>query len=154
MSTAEFIFCIIGAIFILMLYVSLLTGFFAVYYYDEKKHKHIKTIGDIHLAYSSSILFIVAFFFIVLIVMIFYKKLFFGLITFFILLFLGILSHFLVKKNMKNILEISGGYKPPITVKFKKIRYTVLFSPISTGYFLIALFLFIIGMMAYMIFRH
>jgi L-asparagine transporter-like permease len=154
MNTTEIIFCIIGAITVLMLYVSLLTGFFAVYFYDEKKHKHIKTSGDIHLAYGSSILFLAAFFFVVMVVIIFYRELIFGLIAFFVLIFLGTLFHFLVKKNMKNIAEMSGGYKHTVTVQFKKKRYTLLLSPVSTRYFLIALLLVIIGMVAYTIFLY
>lgn len=149
MNPIEIILVVFSVILILILYVSMLTGFFALYYYDENLHKKIVISGDDGLGYNISILGIAAFFFLAIAVMVFYKEIVWGLTVFFILLFLAILYRTLVKKNMKNIVKISGGYKPPVTVIFKKKIYTLLLSPFSSRYIFIIILLLIIGALIY-----
>ena len=128
---------IIGIIF-LMFYVSILTGFFATYYYDSKINKKIKMI-DTDAGYFSHILHIAVVFFINTIVTIFYNKMI-GMIGYCIQISLGIIIMFLIKRNMKNITEIiCVGIRYPATVKFKSKLLTILLSPFSNTVFIIIL---------------
>jgi len=124
------ILSILLGIYSLMFYISILTGFFATYYYDDKIHKKIK-IHDINEGYFKCTLFIAGVSFIYFIIILLNNKTI-GIIIFCILLVFGVLINFLVKNNMKNITEIyCVGIKPPALVKFKSKLMTILLSPFS-----------------------
>jgi hypothetical protein len=126
-----------------LLYISTLTGFFAVYYYDEKKYPKIKAYES-NVGYFSHILFIAGIYFINIIVIIFYTRII-GMIIFSILIILAILFRIIVKKNMKNIIKITcAGIKPPATVIFNSKLLTILLSPFSNIIFIILIYAFII----------
>jgi hypothetical protein len=133
---------IFGLIF-LMWYVSVLTGFFATYYYDSKINRKIKII-DTNEGYFSHILFIAGIFFINTIITLFYNIII-GIIGYCILILLGISIMFLIKRNMKNITEINCvSIRYPATVKFKSGLLTILLSPFSNIIFII-IFLIILS---------
>jgi hypothetical protein len=124
-----------------MFYISLLTGFFATYYYDDKIHKKIK-IRDTNEGYFSHILFLAGIFFINIIIILNNKII--GITIFCILFVFGVLVNFLVKNNMKNITEIYCiGIKPPASVKFKSKLMTILLSPITNGVIIAIILAFI-----------
>ena len=124
-----------------MFYISVLTGFFATYYYDNKVHKKIK-IRDTNEGYFSHILFIAGIFLINIIVLLNNKII--GIIIYFLLLVFGVLINFLVKNNMENITEIyCVGIKPPALVKFKSKLMTILLSPFTNVLMIAIIFAFI-----------
>jgi hypothetical protein len=176
---------VLGIIF-LMFYVSVLTGFFAVYlwrgfnaspdlrsalcrgykgikpesnttreqhapglcpevvdYYDSK-NKKIKMI-DTDEGYFSHILHIAGIFFINIFVTLFYNNII-GMIIYGILILLGIIVMFLIKRNMKNITEIiCVDIRCPATVKFKSKLLTILLSPFSNTVFIIICLILLAG---------
>jgi hypothetical protein len=134
-------FILLG-IFGLMFYISLLTGFFATYYYDNKIHTKIK-IHDTNEGYFSHILYIAGIFLINIIVLLNNKII--GIIIYCILLVFSVLINFLVKNNMKNITEIyCVSIRPPASVKFKSKLMTILLSPVTNGVMISIILAFIV----------
>jgi len=138
------LYLIIGIIIFLYFYVSVLTGFFAIYYYNNKIYNNIKT-KNIDSGYFSHILAIAVLFIINTCLTIFYNNII-GIIIYCILIVFAIIFKFVIKNNMKNIIEIYFyGARPPAIVKFKTKSLTILLSPISSGIFSIILFVIIFG---------
>jgi len=66
------LYFIIFGIFIYSFFISLLTGFFAIYYYDRNIHKNIR-INNLNLGYTSHIMILSIIFFIITCITIFYN---------------------------------------------------------------------------------
>ena len=129
-------FIFLGVIF-LMFYISVLTGFFATYYYNENTHKKI-IFKDSDAGYFSHILYIAGLFLINIFV--FFQNKFIGIIIYIFLIALILTIWYFVKRNMKNIIKINcTWYRPPATVIFNTKIMTLLLSPFS-NFLLLSIF--------------
>ena len=137
---------VIGIVIAFSYYISLLTGFFAVYYYDPKKYIRIR-FSDYNDGDFQHLLLIAMYFLINTFITLFYDRIL-GLVIYSILIILGILISIIVKRNMKNIITI---YNPigrkiiPIRIKFRRKLMTTILSPLSNDIFLIIIIIFIIS---------
>ena len=131
-------------LFILMYYISLVTGFFVLYYYDKKLHKNIVIIGDDSLDYFKHIIHLAIF--ILLTMLIIIKKTIIGIFLFGIFLITGIILRIFIKKNMKNVIKIyTGTIRSLGSIYFRNKTTTILLSPFSNGIILAMILIMCIG---------
>ena len=142
----EMLYLIFFFILIFTLYISLLTGFFAIYYYDCDKYKNIDA-KNIDLGYTLHVFILSFIFFIIICTIIFYNKII-GIILFILFILSALFIRYIIKRNMKNIIEIYYiGIDPPAFVKFNSKILTMLLSPFSYTIFSILLLIIIFGLL-------
>jgi len=122
---------IFGGITLILIYISSLTGFFSLYYYDKEKHKNIRLFGENKNTYKVA-LFTLRLYYIATIFMAFYIKIIIGILCFILLTIITIIINNYIKNNMEIISEIHcWASNPIITIKFTGKRYKLFLIPIS-----------------------
>jgi hypothetical protein len=120
---------VFGCITILIIYISSLTSFFSLYYYDEEKHKGIKIYG-----YNKSSCKLASFelklYYISAIILAFFINIIIGILSIILLTLFTIFIQNYIKNNMEIISEIHCGVMPPIFTKFKYKRHGLFLIPV------------------------
>jgi hypothetical protein len=125
----NFVIFIFGYITILIIYISSLTSFFSLYYYDEEKHNNIKIYGYNNSSYKLA-LFTLKLYYIATIIIAFFINIIIGILNIILLTLFTIFMQNYIKNNMEIISEIHCGVMPPIFIKFINKRYELFLIPI------------------------
>jgi hypothetical protein len=133
---------------LLVLYVTNITSFFVIYYYNPNKHKNIELVGNINTIYLKQ-LFVVLMIYIMSIIVSFFISFVLGFLVFLVLTFLVMIVHNYIKKNMEKIKSIHCGIRPFVYIKFNDKIYNSLLMPVNNKIVLAIYIALIIGIILF-----